>query len=333
MSWGLSPIWAKIISLYTLLIDQKCREDLSLNLLVSERDYVSRFLTHLMYPNGPFNSKSNYIFWKARTNDGSTERDTGTDGVIIFTYKGQYKVSLFEAKWPRYFNKKYNWDNLYKVKKEELVEFELELKNYNADSRMRNKQKFSRFSQEIIKQKSFAHQAAIWEIFFCDAPVGTGNSISPYFNEWGSTCVWFDEAFNHFNYYRGSFQFETWKNIDLEQLFLGVNPGENIPNRSVGPTIAEIIYKILTCQKGKPLDNSNLKGDYIILEGEDIDSKQVNIKIPLFDFSNINGQKFHSGLINDFLETSTFSYYIAVDLERCIQSIIQYMLSRLELNN
>ena len=44
---------ATLISDYFYYIDVICRKDLYQNRLVTERDYVSRLMTHAMYPLGP----------------------------------------------------------------------------------------------------------------------------------------------------------------------------------------------------------------------------------------------------------------------------------------
>lgn len=56
----LTPRDAKIVASYFYEIDKRCREDLSKGLLISERDYVSRFTTFAMYPCGILRSAAQH---------------------------------------------------------------------------------------------------------------------------------------------------------------------------------------------------------------------------------------------------------------------------------
>ena len=95
-------------------IDKKCREDLSRGLLISERDYVSRFTTFSMYPYGPFYRAP--IFWLTKTLPQPSEIKFGCDAVIVFKKRNVAKVGMFEAKWPRMKNpNKTPWDNIKKM--------------------------------------------------------------------------------------------------------------------------------------------------------------------------------------------------------------------------
>jgi hypothetical protein len=313
----MDPRYAYLISLYTLLIDMKCRKDLNQEEIVSERDYVTRFLTHLRYPNGPFKPKSDYIFLRASTNDGSTELNTGTDGIIVFTYEDKYKIGLFEAKWPRilegpvFSRIKNRWDNLYPLKKGSLP------------THLKYK-KYSRFTDELIRQKKWSEFAAIWEMFFYEGQLGTGHKTSPFLNPFGSTCIWFDEAFHHFNGYKGLFEWNIWNNVDLEKLFLGIQSWEIIGNRDFGMNIFHIIMDILTCNKGKPLDQTYIQGNSIVIK----DNNGENIKIPLFNQNNSNVDAGNNNNQNDeidnFIRKEKFSYYIFVDLNKCLRRVMNF---------
>lgn len=95
----LSRVDAEIVGNYFYQIDRKCRDDLSKGMIISERDYVSRFTTFAMYPYGPFLKFP--VFWLAKTLPQPLETEFGCDGVIVFKKGNVAKIGMFEAKWPR----------------------------------------------------------------------------------------------------------------------------------------------------------------------------------------------------------------------------------------
>lgn len=81
-------------------VDRICREDLVKLKIVSERDYVSHFCSLLRFPKGIYGTQNQFLH--SQTLPGAIEQVIGCDSIIIFNFGNQYKVGLFEAKYPRY---------------------------------------------------------------------------------------------------------------------------------------------------------------------------------------------------------------------------------------
>ena len=103
------------IAIHCHYIDNRCREELHQNILVSERDYITSLTTRMRDElRQHFN-----ITCHAQTVRPQVEQENGVDGIIIFKYKHEVKVGLFEAKRPQIYNAQrpdvvnnYGWDYL-----------------------------------------------------------------------------------------------------------------------------------------------------------------------------------------------------------------------------
>lgn len=210
---------AALIADRLTFMDCLCRSDLHEGSLTGERDYVSRLMTHITYPYGPWFPK--FAFWVMRdskTLPGDLERKFGTDAIIVFQSGGEVKVGMFEAKWPRVIISTKPWDSRYFGKV------------------------YSRFSKQIRKQRNWTNQVAIWEMFFYENINGKSTS---FFNPFGSTCVWHDDVYTYFLANRHLFKRNIWNNNDLTRIF------SKGGKRKKGKNFRSIIYQILTCKKGK----------------------------------------------------------------------------------
>jgi hypothetical protein len=79
--------------------DRLVRADLIQGFVVNENDYTSNFTSALRRE---INSRSiPGLAAHSQVLTPTVERQTGTDGCIIFRNKTNFKIGLFEAKWPR----------------------------------------------------------------------------------------------------------------------------------------------------------------------------------------------------------------------------------------
>lgn len=212
---------------YFYEIDQQCRKDLNENLLISERDYVSRFTTLAMYPNGI--KKGRTSIFTSQTLPSIYEQKFGCDGILIFKKSNEVKVGMFEAKWPRMrkaedygTTKITHWDNVVGST--------------------------SRFSSELKRQSKISKNVVIWEMFFNDSvPV-----VSLPFDAKGSACVLLDVAEDYDLKIRKRSS-KAWTKKDLKALL-----NQNI-SKSKPKNIQELLVEMLTCNIGKkiPVDNSS----------------------------------------------------------------------------
>jgi hypothetical protein len=173
------------LSKFIYKVDSICRVDISKQILVSERDYVSQFNTLIRYPLGIM-SKHQY-FIHAQTLNGSTEQKLGCDSIIIFELNDGYKVGLFEAKYPRY--KKVNPNINYKAWDD------------------------GRFNVQLRKQiatKIKFPELIFWEYFIDNGPIG--QLTSPFIDRKGSSIILLDKVKNYIPTTKSN-----WTLTDLEK--------------------------------------------------------------------------------------------------------------------
>lgn len=237
--------------------DANCRHDLSKGFITSERDYVSNLATHLRYPAGslqnshlsPSAGMPVPIFdgeVKSFTLPPSYEQLLGFDGIIILQLPNknrsevQYKVGLFEAKWPRMFG---GHQHLYQTKTGNRDTWDtIPVKT------AKKPHPESHFSSQLIRQHDLAGTGLVlWEQFFSEE--GVGKSTLPEFKRTGSTCVFHDETYLHMTNVpkldpqNKSKKNACWKRAHLTQLL------KNNPTH----TLASIIFGMAVCKYGKPI--------------------------------------------------------------------------------
>lgn len=207
---------AHLVADFFYRIDRQCRNDLSKKLLISERDYVSRFATFAMYPFGPFVNSNNFSI--TSTLPQPIEKKFGCDGLIIFKNGTHVKIGMFEAKWVRMNpSSTTRWDNKY------------------------SKSTKSRFTLELEKQQKIPKEVAVWEMFFNDLPVGT---LKRGYHKEVSACVWHDLAFYYMQQRVGNDVWSNKKNRHLNTLLRYRDMLKSDNN------IYDIILNILSCKKG-----------------------------------------------------------------------------------
>ncbi|MFE4354015.1 hypothetical protein [Peribacillus butanolivorans] len=271
---------------YIKYVDSRCRKDLNERLLVSERDYVSRFITHLTYPLGPLYNKA--FIWSCRTLPGNLEQSLGTDAIIIIANSDDedegavlYKVGLFESKWP----------------------LDHEGKARRFDSILSSKP-ISRYSNQLDLQRPFHRYATIWSAFLNgykdDSTVilPGGKIKKPQYRRKGSTCVLHDEAYDYM-VKRGAKSHHKWLIKDLDDMIKQVKKTYSF---------GKIISDMLKCKMGDPIKGNE---EYIGL-GE------VKVPIPSFINYNQNESNDRSSFLVDldkFMNDYGFTHYIYINLK------------------
>ena len=181
--------------------DRLTRADLAAGLLVSENDYTSNFTSALRREiharNIPgLRARIQVLFPLA-------ERSNGADGCIILSNTSEFKVGLFEAKWPRLSAHTNAWDSI------------------QRSSRV------SHFDDQLARQKFAAKTAAVWEMFYSEYEPSLQPDFMP--ND-GSACVWHDDAIAASGLRNQS---KPWTDVELEELLRG-------KSQTVGQVVRDI---------------------------------------------------------------------------------------------
>lgn len=192
------------------LADKEARSDLSRGFIVNENDYTSNFTGALRRIINS-NSKTG-LSATSHLLQPPDERLTGCDATIIITYDGYYKVTTFEAKYPRISQSYYTWD--YAQKSSGI----------------------SHFSDQLDRQKRFSVQYAIFEMFYCEIDFGKQPS---YMQDDVSSCVWHEDAVAFDA--RRSVPQHVWSASDLENMLKQGNE-----------PIEKILRAVCECSKGEP---------------------------------------------------------------------------------
>jgi hypothetical protein len=206
--------------------DKLIRTDLIDKYIVSENDYTSNFTGALRREINSRNIPG--LKAKIQVLDASTERATGTDACIILQNDTHFKISIFEAKWPRLSTHSDYWD--YKQKSSGL----------------------SHFDSQIKRQKSHSHYAAIWEMFYSEFAFGLQSELFP--NE-GSACVWHSYA----SLASSSRPNPTapWTDAELELLLM---KQVLVEGKSLG--ISDMLREVCECRQGIALPIGNYKSAF-----------------------------------------------------------------------
>jgi hypothetical protein len=144
--------------------DRLCRADLIHGAIATENDYTSNltaaFRREIVARHIPGLTATAHLLTT------SLERKFGTDACFVLMNDTEFKICLFEAKWPRLQTRTNCWDSLLKSGQ-------------------------SRFHSQLLRQNPFAQQFAIWEMFYCEFPYFTQPGFMP---DEVSACVWHDPA-------------------------------------------------------------------------------------------------------------------------------------------
>jgi hypothetical protein len=188
--------------------DRLIRAELIDGLIAGENDYTSNFTGALRRE---INSRAIPNFYaKSFVLKPSIERMVGADACIILANNMEFKICLFEAKWPRLKTHRNYWDSI-----------------QTATGN-------SHFHEQLIRQNTVARDLVIWEMFYCEYPFSTQ---PPFMPDHGSACVWHHDA------YTASLgrpdHTKPWTDVELDNLLR--------PNQI---TIQQVIDDICNCRKG-----------------------------------------------------------------------------------
>lgn len=240
------PLIAQIADFF-YKADRFTRLDLSKDKVISERDYLSRFVTLLEHPFGimgaghlPFRS-----MYYANNFPSALEQRFGCDILFVFKYNNEVKLMAIEGKYPRFHERNYRWD--YKPR--------------HAHQ--------SHFSDQIIRQANLVSaRIEVLEMFINkDAP--SIPSIHGHLDLLGSSFVTHAIAQAH------TLSTQTWRQIDALDI---INTQFTVTNNV---SIHYFINELLKCRIGQKREiayNSNSISIPI--------NKSEILKIPLPDFKN-----------------------------------------------
>ncbi len=141
--------------------------------------------------------------------------------MLVFHFKGEIKIGMFESKWPRYFTQRnYQWDRVYDTTGK------------------------SHFSSQIERQLNWTKSIAIWEMFMNEE--SPGKLIKP-FDTYGSTCIPFFDIDEHMH--KNRLLTKAWCNSDL------------LTVAKKNKSLKSIIKDILICRRGKLIKLNNNRAE------------------------------------------------------------------------
>lgn len=213
---------ADLIAIMCLEADVDCRAELRKRKIVKEADYVTTFSTRVRDRLGSM------LPCHGQTLKPTSEQKHGADGVILFQHESEIKVGWYEAKWPRFTQNNYKWDEVYKG------------------------HTVTHFTEQIFKQRKWKDTVALWEMFFNEADDGHDSPPLEYF---GSSCVTHDNAYDFLR--NNGIVHRAWTMADLKKL-LAIN----------GTNIYSIVYDIISCRQGKKLVIDRFKNDARIVNSK-----------------------------------------------------------------
>jgi hypothetical protein len=204
------PNQIKELCKFAYLADKEARSDLVGGYIIGENDYTSNFTGGLRRI---INSNSRTgLTASSHLLSPPDERLSGCDASIVITSNDYFKIVTFEAKFPRISQPYYSWD-------------------YAQTSAG-----LSHYSDQLERQKGFAGQHAIFEMFYCELPFGKQPTFMQ--NE-VSSCVWHEDAVKYDNSRKTPKQ--VWNHRDIVGLL-------NAGNHSIDHMLREVCI----CSRGKP---------------------------------------------------------------------------------
>ncbi len=213
--------------------DRMIRAELIEGEIATENDYTSNFI-------GQFRRAINALGVpglraKIKVLNPSAERKLGADACVILQSDSEFKVGIFEAKWPRLSTRVNSWDSEQK------------------------KSGGSHFHSQLRRQYPHSQTLAIWEMFYCEYPFESQTALFP---AYGSACVWHRDALRH-SVNRKDVK-RPWRDTELKQLL-----------KSHKVSISEVIEDICNCSEGTPypignyekaFDNMSLPHSALVIE-------------------------------------------------------------------
>ena len=245
-------------------IFSECRREFIAGIIIDERDYVSNLTSKIRQ------AIKNQLVTKcfAQTLPSNNERKFGVDGIMIFKSCDKFKVGIFEAKRPKVKVKDSKWDKL-------------------------STRKISHLSEQIVKQRIWKDELAVWEMFFNEAEDGFE---SPPYDYFGSSCVWHE--FAYFFMHNEDLIFHRWTTEKLKKLlkYNGIN-------------LYFIIYDIISCRAGKILKVGS-RENYLTLVTDT--NPQTFLEIPILPDASSDKDK----RISEFLLETGIQSYLFIDLSK-----------------
>lgn len=200
-----------------LWADRLTRSDLIAGLIAGENDYTSNFtggLRREINSRGvPGLNATSFVL------NPVLERRIGADGCIVLANDHQFKICVFEAKWPRLSTHRNCWDSLQKSSGQ------------------------SHFDEQLSRQRQASASFAKWEMFYCEWPFGKQPAYMP---DWGSACVWHDDAYAASTTRRS--KKVAWKDTELISLLTKSRFN-----------VGQMIEDVCACKQGYPLAGKNFR--------------------------------------------------------------------------
>jgi len=140
----------------------------------------------------------------------SAERAVGADGCIVLSDTKEFKICLFEAKWPQLRTKRDCWDSL------------------------QRSSGVSHFHEQLSRQSAISNLFAVWEMFYCEFPF---DEQPPFMPSHVSSCVWHEHAYAA-SQARPNRK-TPWTDVELSALL-----------DKHGSRIDELIRKVCACEAG-----------------------------------------------------------------------------------
>lgn len=144
--------------------DNLIRSELVSGKIAHENDYTSNFIGELR--RNIINKGIPGLNARIVVLNACEEQRLGSDAKIVLGNATQFKVCVFEAKWPRLNTPKYRWDHI-------------------------QGGTHSHFHDQLLRQSNWASTFAIWEMFYCEFNFTTQ---PPFMSDYGSSCVWHHDA-------------------------------------------------------------------------------------------------------------------------------------------
>ncbi|MFC7518470.1 hypothetical protein ACFQUU_26005 [Herbaspirillum sp. GCM10030257] len=201
--------------------DRLIRSELIAGIIANENDYTSNFVGALRREinsrNVPDLHAMSFVL------KAGAERRVGSDAAIILANTREFKICLFEAKWPRLSTHVNSWDSVQQSSNQ------------------------SHFHDQLIRQSRVAGTFAIWEMFYTEHPFNSNVAQFPHF---GSACVWHSDAYKA-SHARKNIQL-PWTDAELKQL---------LQNHRIA--VGNVMQEVCECRSGKPYPGNDFIRPFI----------------------------------------------------------------------
>lgn len=195
--------------------DRTVRADLIAGLISGENDYTSNLTATIRRQINaravPKLSATSYVLKPI------VERSVGADACIVLASEREFKICLFEAKWPRLSTHNNYWDSVQKNRR------------------------VSHYDDQLHKQQRVSSIFAVWEMFYCEFPYGKQPSFMP---SHVSACVWQHDAIRASQERPGNDN--PWTDQELEDLL-----------RNASSQVDHLIREVCLCHHGQRFNGND----------------------------------------------------------------------------